>query len=111
VAYDEKLATRIRQALARRRGVAEKKMFGGLCFLVDGARCCGVLHGELIVRLGAGDFTRAVAGPYARPFDFTGRASKSMVYVAPGGVRTAKALEQWVARGVSEARRKNAAAR
>ncbi len=110
MAYDENLATRVRRALARRRGVSEKKMFGGLCFLVNGAMCCGVLGDELIVRVGNDRHPRAVASPHARPFDFTGRPSRNMLYVAPAGVRTAAMLTRWVSAGVEAARRRAAAA-
>jgi TfoX/Sxy family transcriptional regulator of competence genes len=101
MSYDERLAARIRKALNERDDVTEKKMFGGLCFMVGGAMCCGILKNDLIVRVGAGQFADAVAQPHARPFDFTGRPSTRMVYVAPEGVRTDAALARWISRGLA----------
>jgi TfoX/Sxy family transcriptional regulator of competence genes len=75
-------------------------MFGGLAFMVDGHMACGVLRDELIVRVGA-ESDAALADPHARPFDFTGRPSRGMVYVAPSGVATDADLERWVARGIA----------
>ncbi len=79
-------------------------MFGGLCFMVNGAMCCGVLGDELIARVGADRLENALAQRHTRPFDFTGRASKGMVYVAPAGTRTAAQLERWLLPGIAEAR-------
>ena len=106
MSYDEKLSARVRTALARRRGVTEKKMFGGVCFLVNGAMCCGVLGTELIARVGSEHHADAVADKHARPFDFTGRPSKGMVYVSAAGIRTAAQLQRWLDRGLAEARAK-----
>ena len=100
MAYDERLAERVRRVLDGRPGVTERRMFGGLAFMVDGHMACGVLRDELIVRVGA-ESDAALADPHARPFDFTGRPSRGMVYVAPSGVATDADLERWVARGVA----------
>lgn len=97
MSYDEALAARVRRLLAP-HGVTERKMFGGICFLVGGAMCCGVLGDELIVRVGAEGHAAALGSPHARPFDFTGRPSKGMVYVAPAGVRTVAQLRRWLGR-------------
>ena len=75
-------------------------MFGGLCFMVAGHMCCGVLKDELIVRVKPEQFDALVAQSYVRPFDFTGRPSTGMVYVAPAGLTSDVALEAWVQRGV-----------
>ena len=101
MSYDEKLATRVRQALGPRDDVVEKKMFGGLCFMVNGAMCCGLTPTDLMVRVGPDQYDAALAEPHARPMDFTGRPLKGMVYVAPAGLRTQAALASWVARGVA----------
>lgn len=104
MAYDEKLAERVRGVLGRRRGISEKKMFGGLAFLVKGHMACGVLGDDLIVRVGPDEYETALQRAGARPMDFTGRSMKGMVYVGPRGYRRAPSLRAWVERGVSYAR-------
>ena len=100
MAYDEQLAGRVRDVLARRKDVSEKKMFGGLSFMLGGNMCCGVDEGNLMVRVGPEQYETALAQPHARPMDFTGRPLKGMVYVDPEGYRTDAALAAWVKRGV-----------
>src|SRR6516164_8663236 len=101
MSYDEKLAARIRAVLAERDDVIEKKMFGGLCFMVNGAMCCGLTKSDFMVRVGPDAYDEALAQPHARPMDFTGRPLKGMVYVEPAGLRTRPALEHWVRRGLA----------
>jgi len=96
MAYSEALAARIRKALARRKGVAEKKMFGGLTFMLRGHMCCGVVNDELVLRLGPEQGEKALKRPYTRECDFTGRPMKGMVMVTPGGYKTDDDLWQWV---------------
>ena len=103
MAYDEALAERIRIALRGRDDVAERKMFGGITFMVAGKMACGVIHEDLMVRVGAESHEAAVAEPHTRPMDFTGRPMRGMVYVAPAGVRTDAALDRWVQRAVTVA--------
>ena len=86
MAYDEELAGRVRAALADRTDVEEKKMFGGLSFMVAGQMCCGVLKGDLVVRIEPAEFDTLVAQPHVRPFDFTGRPMQGMVYVDNGAL-------------------------
>ena len=102
--YDERLAERVRAALADCTGVSERKMFGGLAFLVDGKMCVGVLGRELVARVGAERYLDALKSPHARPMDFTGRVSRGMVYVSPAGVTRGAALRRWVEAGVTAAR-------
>jgi hypothetical protein len=102
MAYDEQLAGRIRRVLAARDDVAEKKMFGGLAFMVDGHMCCGVIGDDLMVRVGPEALGAALARPHVRVMDFTGRPSRGMVYVGPGGTGTARAVAGWVARGLAQ---------
>lgn len=103
MAYDEKLADRVRRLLSGRRQVVEKKLFGGLGFMYRGNMMCGVLGPDLVVRLGAGGASEALADRHARPFDYTGKVLKTMVYLAPEGVR-GRSLEAWVVRGEAFAR-------
>lgn len=100
MSFDERLAARVRKVLGKRRDVVETHMFGGLCFMVNGAMCCGLTSKDFMVRVGPDRFKDAIARPHARPMDFTGRPSKTMVYVAPEGLRGA-ALAKWVGLGVS----------
>jgi len=98
--YDEKLAERIRSLLRGKRGISEKKMFGGLTFLFRGNMCCGVSGDELMVRVGANAYDQALSRSHAREMDITGRPLKGMVFVSKAGIRTVKQLESWVERGV-----------
>jgi hypothetical protein len=100
MAYDETLAERVRVALALRAPI-EKKMFGGLAFMIDGAMCCGVVGRDLMVRVGPEALAAALARPHTRVMDFTGRPSRGMVYVGPGGTGTARGVAAWVARGLA----------
>ena len=104
MAYDEKLAERVRETLKRRRGVSEKKMFGGLAFLVNGHMACGVQGEDLMVRVGPDDYDEALKKVGARPMDFTGRPLKGMIYVGPRGYRRAPSLKAGVERGCSYVR-------
>ena len=98
--YDERLAARVRDVLGGRPDVVEKKMFGGLCFMVNGGMCCGLTSTALMVRVGPDEYEGALAQPHARPMDFTGRPLAGMVYVDPVGYRTDAALTKWVQRGL-----------
>ena len=100
MAYDEKLAERVRALLTARKRVTEKRMFGGLAFLLGGRMCCGVLNDELVVRVGPARYNEALVRPHARPMDFTGKPLTGFVYVAPAGFRTRPALEKWVGLGL-----------
>jgi TfoX/Sxy family transcriptional regulator of competence genes len=100
VAYDQELASRVRAVLAAHPGVEEKKMFGGVSFMVAGQICCGVLKSDLVVRIGGAGYDEALADPHVRPFDFSGRPSAGMVYVASAGLTSEQALGVWVQRGV-----------
>ena len=101
MSYDENLAARIRGVFSKRADVVEKKMFGGLCFMVGGPMCCGLTKTDFMVRVGPEGYEDALAQPHARLMDFTGRPLAGMVFVAPEGIRSAAALAKWVERGVS----------
>ena len=103
MAYDEKLAGRVRKVLAKRKAIAEKKVFGGVAFLLNGNMCCG-LHGqELIVRLNPEETDQALAKPHTRIFDMTGRPMKGWILVEPAGLAREDALAKWVRVGVDYA--------
>jgi hypothetical protein len=99
MAYDEALADRIREVLAMREEVSERKMFGGIAFMVGGNMACGVLGEDIIVRVGPEEHDRAMAEAHTREFDFTGRPSRGMVVVGSEGVRTDEELAGWVDAG------------
>jgi TfoX/Sxy family transcriptional regulator of competence genes len=101
MAFDQSVAARVRKTLARTPGVVEKKMFGGLAFLVDGHMCCGVLGTTLVLRLGEEGAAEALREPHTRPMDFTGKPMKSMIYVAPEGYGPDAALRRWVRQAVA----------
>jgi TfoX/Sxy family transcriptional regulator of competence genes len=96
MAYDDHLARRIRAAIGDLPGLVEKKMFGGVGFLVNGNMACGVHKDALIVRIGAERYQDALARPHAAPFDMTGRPMTGWVSVAPAGCDSAEALRMWV---------------
>jgi TfoX/Sxy family transcriptional regulator of competence genes len=98
--FDESLADRIRALMQERPEIAERKMFGGLAFLLRGHMCCGIVGSDLIVRVGRDHYESALAESHVRPMTFTGRPLTGMVYVAPAGIRTASSLRRWIERGI-----------
>lgn len=98
MAYDERLAARIRAVLADQPTLVEKKMFGGLTFMLHGHMCCGVMREELMARVGPAQYADALGLPYARELDFTGRPMKGIVIVGPQGFEEDKDLAGWVQR-------------
>jgi TfoX/Sxy family transcriptional regulator of competence genes len=100
MAYDELLAVRIRAALSDQPGLKEMKMFGGVCFLLNGNMACGVINNDLIVRVGPEKHATALARPQARPFDFSGKPMTGWVYVASPGFATESALREWLQMGL-----------
>ncbi len=100
MAFSEELALRIRQSLGEQEGVIERKMFGGLCFMVSGNMLGGVMGDEIIVRVGAEGYENALNLPHAREMDFTGRPMRGFVVVSADGVSSDQSLEEWVRRGL-----------
>jgi TfoX/Sxy family transcriptional regulator of competence genes len=100
MAFDEALADRIRQQLARRKNIEERKMFGGLGFLLKGNLLVGVWKDSLIVRLGDEDGGVALTEPHVLPFDITGRPMKNWVLVEPGGFSGDDQLRDWIQRAI-----------
>ena len=99
MAYDGALADRVRDILVADPGLTERKMFGGIAFMLDGHMCCGVVGDRLMLRLGDGA-DAALARPHVYPMDFTGRPMSSMVYVSPEGLR-GRALRGWIDKSVA----------
>ena len=100
MAYDESLAERIRDGLARTIGIAEKKMFGGIGFLLGGNICVGVWKDSLIVRLDTDTGAIALDEPHVRPFDITGRPMRGWILVDPPGIADDGAFNDWLRRAV-----------
>ncbi len=98
MAYDEGLAERLREVFAGRMDVEEKKMFGGLAFMVRGSMCVGVTGDELMARVGPGQYDGALTLPDARNMDFTGRPMKGFIYVGTDGIESDDDLSGWVER-------------
>jgi hypothetical protein len=101
MACDESLARRVRADLADQNDLLERKMFGGLAFMLRGNMCCGIVGHELMVRVGPGQYAAALAQPHAREMDFTGRPMTGIVMVASDGLASNESLEQWIQQGVT----------
>jgi hypothetical protein len=104
MAFDEQLAARARRALGKRSGLIEKKMFGGIAFLLSGNMCCGVHKNSLIARISPDETESALTEPYARLFDITGRPMKGWIMVDAKGLTSDAVLKAWVDRSVQFAR-------
>ena len=94
--YDEGLAERIREVLHDRREIVEKRMFGGIAFLLQGHMVVGIVSDNLMCRVGPDRYERALTRPFARPMDFTGKPMKGYVYVDPPGIEDDAALDNWI---------------
>jgi len=100
MAYDERLASRIRALLGPFPGLVEKKMFGGVGFLVSGNMACGVHKNDLIVRVGPVNYHEALERPHVHPLDMTGKAMSGWVMVEPPGCETEGQLNAWIGQGI-----------
>jgi TfoX/Sxy family transcriptional regulator of competence genes len=98
MAIDESLAERVRTLLRGSYELKEKRMFGGLAFMVNGHMCCGVVGKDFVVRTGPEQYDEAISQPHARPMDFTRRPMRGFVYVAPEGYRSSRDLRAWIQR-------------
>ena len=104
MAFDDKLASRIRRHLVKRKGVVEKKMFGGVGFLVNGNMACGVMKDEMLVRVAPDETPAIVSRPHARHFEMGGRQSqKGWILVGPKGIASDADLVKWIDVGVAYA--------
>ena len=99
MAYDETLAERVRGSLAGRSGIDERRMFGGLAFMLDGNMCCCVTERGLMVRVGPDAYDDALAQPYAGVMDMTGRPMRGWVLVEFDGLASDASLARWVTQG------------
>jgi TfoX/Sxy family transcriptional regulator of competence genes len=105
VPYDEDLANRIRELIASEADVTEKRMFGGLAFLVGGNMSVAASgQGGLLVRVDPEETDALLEKPHAQPFEMRGREMQGWLRVDADGVRTKRQLEPWVRRGVAYAR-------
>lgn len=98
MAFDEGLAQRLREIFAERDDMKERRMFGGLAFMLSGNMCCGVIGDELMARVGPDNYASALEHAQARPMDFTGKPLTGFVYVASDGIAADQDLERWVRR-------------
>ncbi len=100
MAFDEKLRARLEAALKKKKGIVEKRMFGGVAFMHNGKMALGVQGKDLMVKVGAEHYDAALERPHVRPMDFTGKPLKGYVYVAPPGFKTPAGLKGWIERGL-----------
>ena len=96
MAYDQKLAKRIRAVLRQRKRVREIHMMGGIAFMVAGSMACGIIGKELMARVGRDAYDEALEKPHVHEMKFTGRALRGFVLVRPKGIRTRASLAKWV---------------
>ncbi len=101
MAYDESLAGRIRDALARKKNIEERKMFGCICFLLHGNALAGVWKDRLIARLGPDEGEAAMRESHVRAFDITGKPMRNWVAVEPQGIEDDDQLAGWIERAVN----------
>lgn len=94
--YSEHLANRVREALQGVRRVDEKKMMGGLTFMVNGKMCVGVLNNDLMARIDPARYEQALKRKGCREMDFTGKPMRGFVFVGPGGTSDKRSLTRWI---------------
>ncbi|HVQ59482.1 MAG TPA: TfoX/Sxy family protein [Solirubrobacterales bacterium] len=97
--YSEELAERIRDAIEGRPGVVERKMFGGIAWMVNGNMACGTIGEDLMVRLEREDTEAAQAEEYVGPMEFTGRPMRGFITVDAAGIEDDASLGRWVDAG------------
>ena len=103
MAFDQDLVLRVRRLLSEAPGFAERRMFGGICFLLNGRMSAGVLGDDLIVRVAPDEYEAALRAPGARPMDFTGRPMRGFLMVGPRGYKARADMSAWLARSVAVA--------
>lgn len=101
MAFDELLAGRVRDSFVRRAVLfEEKRMMGGLCFMVDGKMCVGIADSRLMVRLDPAIYEESLELPGCRPMDFTGRPMRGFVFVDSAAIATRKPLDVWITKAL-----------
>jgi hypothetical protein len=100
MAYDEALAARVLEVLGDNPEISERKMFGGIAFMLSGNMAVGVSGDELMVRIDPDDQAEALTRPAVRPFDMTGRPMKGWILVGAEGIAEDADLEGWVSKGL-----------
>ncbi len=97
---DESLVTRIRSLMKHRRGCTEQKMFGSVCFMINGNLCVGPCKSSLIVRLDREQHDKTQSEPYVMPMDITGKVMRGWARIEPAGIETDDDLKAWIDRAV-----------
>ena len=100
MAYDEALADRVREKLSENPEISERKMFGGIAFMLSGNMAVGVSKDDLMVRIDPDDQDEALAEPGVRVFDMTGRSMKGWILVAPEAIDEDSGLQRWIETGL-----------
>jgi TfoX/Sxy family transcriptional regulator of competence genes len=96
MAYNEKLSDRIREALVDVADVEEKRMFGGVCYMIDGKMCIGVVKDEMMCRIGPDVYDQALGKRGCREMDFAGKPMDGYVYVNDEGMQTNEQFGYWI---------------
>ena len=96
MAYDETLARRLRSVFRKSAGITEKRMFGGIAFMLNGNMCAGVAGKNLMLRVGPEKYPELLKQPHAMVMDFTGKVMTGYIYVEPAGLTSDRKLEEWL---------------
>ena len=94
--FDEAVAERVRRLLKGRRGIMERKMFGGLAFMLGKRMFCGVLKDNVVLRINPADHEKALRKPHIRPMDFTGRPMRGFLYLGPARRLSDPIIARWL---------------
>lgn len=100
MAYNLNLAQRIREIVYGQKDASERKMFGGICFMIGGNMVCGVVGDELMARINPEKHASALEKAHVKPMEFTGRSMKGYLFIEPEGIKTKRELAYWVNQGV-----------
>jgi len=101
MAYDEGVAQRVREIIADVSCVSEKKMFGGVAFMVDGNMCVGIVKDQLMLRVGPDQYEALLKKDFVLEMDFTGKPMRGLIYIQPEGFTEDKELQQWIEKALS----------
>ena len=100
MAYSEKLADRITELLKPHKGLVIKKMFGGICYMLNDKMIAGIVEEKLMIRCRREDYDTLLKKPHAAEMTFTGKPMKGFLYIEPSGIRTDKQLQKWLDIGI-----------